>query len=178
MSDGLVVPRPRKSPHESGQGRPGEEEGDTWAAEVSLVADLRDQRFEAMCCIHRPWAMRRAKHCTVSSADSCSSAEHASIRFIARPKSSTARPSGSHSTPTVSHCTRPSARRAGAARCSPDLNAYEARLDVLAGRGRTVAVELGRVREQYLAYAARPELRDTSELDCTNAAFPDQGTLA
>ncbi|PLC07466.1 hypothetical protein CY658_10975 [Variovorax sp. RO1] len=35
-----------------------------------------------------------------------------------------------------------------------NVDAYEARLAVLASRGRTVAAELGRVREQYRTFAA------------------------
>jgi len=36
-----------------------------------------------------------------------------------------------------------------------NVDVYETRLEAMAGRGRTVAAELGRVRQQYAAYAAR-----------------------
>lgn len=52
-----------------------------------------------------------------------------------------------------------------------NTDAYEIRLDTLAGRGRTVAAELGRVRQQYADYAARDrEQASTDPAACQRVA--------
>ncbi|MDM0003880.1 hypothetical protein QTI51_04145 [Variovorax sp. J22G73] len=52
-----------------------------------------------------------------------------------------------------------------------NTDAYEIRLEVLAGRGRTVAAELGRVRQQYADYAARDrEQASTDPAACQRVA--------
>jgi len=52
-----------------------------------------------------------------------------------------------------------------------NVDVYETRLEALASRGRTVAAELGRVRQQYAAYAARDrEQASTDPAACQRVA--------
>lgn len=52
-----------------------------------------------------------------------------------------------------------------------NTDGYENRLEALAGRGRTVAAELGRVRQQYADYAARDrEQAPTDSAACQRVA--------
>ena len=52
-----------------------------------------------------------------------------------------------------------------------NVDAYEARLEVLAGRGRTVAADLDRLRKQYADYAARDrEQAATDPVACQRVA--------
>jgi hypothetical protein len=52
-----------------------------------------------------------------------------------------------------------------------NVDAYETRLENLAGRGRTVAAELGRVRKQYADYVARDrEQASTDPAACQRVA--------
>ncbi|PLC06417.1 hypothetical protein CY658_05125 [Variovorax sp. RO1] len=59
-----------------------------------------------------------------------------------------------------------------------NVDAYEARLAVLAGRGRTVAAELVRVREQYRTFAALDREQAVSDPAACQRVADRSGVLA